>query len=347
MEIALGESEALRVAVQERRRMKDDAEAKVSLSKRDEELAKKMTAEDEEEIENHRRRLEEDERFARDVDEKATPQKKSEREETRAESKAEEKQSHDDKHLEEKEDKNAESPAEIQARQAQIQRDFDVARIEQQEADTAHKTSKFNQERRDYALSRKLAVKAERAEHRRLKRLEVLAAITSFPTEALIAEQWEQAAAQVEDVCDGICITLLLPNIIRVKVSVTGNSGRKVLIDAVRMTHDDTATPDNSQYIAEFKIDGANVKLTDEDMSFDYSSETGLLHIYVESVSLDGGDEGEGAAEEKSSGSAKSAAKTNSRFDVGSNVSAKVVDAMRSGFSRVFGQSSGSNKNRK
>jgi hypothetical protein len=173
----------------------------------------------------------------------------------------------------------------------------------------------------------------------------VLAAITSFPTEELIAEQWEQAAAQVEDVCDGICITLLLPNIIKVKVSATGSTGRKVLIDATRMATDTAlASPDNTQYLAEFKIDGANVRLTDDDVSFDYSSETGLLHIYVESVSLDGGEESNSSGSEEK-GSDKRDGK--SRFDVGSNVSAKVVDAMRSGFSRVFGSVGSSKNNRK
>jgi hypothetical protein len=49
----------------------------------------------------------------------------------------------------------------------------------------------------------------------------------------------------------------------------------------------DLANEDNSQYSAEFVIDGHNVDICSNDLSFEYSSESGLLHVYIESVHLD------------------------------------------------------------
>lgn len=46
LDIAKGESEALRVAVDERRRMKAEAEAKATMMRDDEELAKRLAKED-------------------------------------------------------------------------------------------------------------------------------------------------------------------------------------------------------------------------------------------------------------------------------------------------------------
>jgi hypothetical protein len=48
------------------------------------------------------------------------------------------------------------------------------------------------------------------------------------------------------------------------------------------------ANKNNSCYAAEFEIRGKKVKLSSGDINYNYASETGLLHIYVESVSLSG-----------------------------------------------------------
>ena len=48
------------------------------------------------------------------------------------------------------------------------------------------------------------------------------------------------------------------------------------------------ANKTNTSYGAEFEIRGKSVKLCNIDINYNYSSETGLLHIYVENVSLAG-----------------------------------------------------------
>ena len=52
--------------------------------------------------------------------------------------------------------------------------------------------------------------------------------------------------------------------------------------------NDKLADSYNSQFVADFNIQGRDVHLSDCDLSYDYSSEVGLLHVYVENVSLDG-----------------------------------------------------------
>ena len=64
-----------------------------------------------------------------------------------------------------------------------------------------------------------------------------------------------------------------------------------VRIEANRLVdkkNDKVADSYNSQFVADFNIQGRDVHLSDSDLSYDYSSEVGLLHVYVENVSLDG-----------------------------------------------------------
>ena len=51
---------------------------------------------------------------------------------------------------------------------------------------------------------------------------------------------------------------------------------------------DDHSNKNNICYAAEFEIRGKRIKLSNSDINYNYSSETGLLHIYVENVSLSG-----------------------------------------------------------
>jgi hypothetical protein len=102
-----------------------------------------------------------------------------------------------------------------------------------------------------------------------------------------VADLWETAEAEVDDVCEAVCVTLLLPNIINLSVKVIKN-GRKVAIDATRLAvpGDKFANAANTKYLAHFAIQGKNVKIDDKCLSHEYSSDSGLLHIYIAGVSL-------------------------------------------------------------
>ena len=103
-----------------------------------------------------------------------------------------------------------------------------------------------------------------------------------------IAAQWENADVDFDDVPGGICITLLLPHLADLKVTLPKH--HLISIEARRMTltGDVHASKNNCFYAAEFEIRGKKVKLASGDINYNYASETGLLHIYVENVSLSG-----------------------------------------------------------
>ena len=103
----------------------------------------------------------------------------------------------------------------------------------------------------------------------------------------------------MEDVAGGLCLTLLLPYLRDIKVGALDK--KRVDLEAYRIVGTEEqkaglATVDNSQYSAEFVIDGNNVHITDKDVSFEYSSESGLLFVYIENVHLDEANEGADAA---------------------------------------------------
>jgi len=111
-----------------------------------------------------------------------------------------------------------------------------------------------------------------------------------FNTIEKIGIQWEEAEAEVEDVAGGLCLTLVLPYLRDVRLKAARNN--TVDLEAFRIVGKEEndkglATEDNSQYCAEFVIDGRNVNICNNDLSFEYSSESGLLHVYIESVHLD------------------------------------------------------------
>ena len=118
--------------------------------------------------------------------------------------------------------------------------------------------------------------------------MHVLTSSISFVTDEAIARQWETAEAECEDVADGICMTIILPNLHGLKV-VAANKN-KIEIDATRMVHKGgrCANRGNSGYLAEFKIEGDSVSITNSDLSYEYCSETGLLHVYTEKVRMEG-----------------------------------------------------------
>ena len=173
--------------------------------------------------------------------------------------------------------------------------------LAQQEMESqAAVSEKQRVEEADALVARRIQVQGFRQEHRRLKRAEhmavvhnrVLGAMITAATIEMIANQWANAEARIEDVADGICITILLPYLNDLSVRAVGAT--TVEIEAKRVIFCDgsrrTDTPYNAEeftsYSADFVIDGNDVVLSDASLSYEYVSDLGLLHVYVDSISL-------------------------------------------------------------
>lgn len=129
-----------------------------------------------------------------------------------------------------------------------------------------------------------------REDHRNDKKREVMNAGKNFMDLKVVREVWEDAEAEVEDVAGGICITILLPFMNNIKVTIAGRRKNRVELEARRTTFSEESESskrdENSNfYAAEFVIDGAE-NMKDKDVSYDYSSESGLLHIYIDDLML-------------------------------------------------------------
>jgi hypothetical protein len=129
-----------------------------------------------------------------------------------------------------------------------------------------------------------------------------------------------------------------LPNLIKLKVQ--SDNKRKVVIDAHRLKNPDDKeyNRDNSLYMAEFNIRGKDVQVFQRDLTYNYYSETGLLFIYIDRVSLDDQTMKEPyveACEAREAKESPSAAPTESTVPKSSKSIMRTLSNF--GFSRVFG----------
>mmetsp|Transcript_28963 Transcript_28963/g.29308 ORF Transcript_28963/g.29308 Transcript_28963/m.29308 type:complete len:432 (+) Transcript_28963:48-1343(+) len=167
--------------------------------------------------------------------------------------------------------------------------DFETASKLQREEDRSRHETKRERERKDEKAARHLMRQMSREEHRNRKKKQVVASLSesSFTDLAAIGELWGTAEAEIEDVEGGICITVLLPHLLNMSVCISPCSLNKIEVEARRFVipSDSNATPDNSCYTAEFIIDGIK-QLSEKNLSYEYSSESGMLHVYLDNISL-------------------------------------------------------------
>ena len=169
------------------------------------------------------------------------------------------------------------------------QSDFELAKKIQNTLDNKFLQLQKKQEMEDAKFSKKIQVALAREEHRKQKCIKWAKSndFNPFQDTASIQQAWLDADADVDDVSDGICLTIILPHLRNLHVKV--HSKRTVEIEAGRTIFvGEEATAENSQYCAEFLIDGPNVSLKESDVSYEYSYETGMLHLYIEKVHLHG-----------------------------------------------------------
>jgi len=111
-------------------------------------------------------------------------------------------------------------------------------------------------------------------------------AANQYPTYRAVAKQWERAVATVDSVDGGMCISLVLPSMRKVKLEVCGRKKNKVRVEARRQLYhgDDVATDKDSEYICEYKLDGLATAIHPSDVSHEYTVSTGLLCVFVNRV---------------------------------------------------------------
>lgn len=274
--LAKDKEEALKVAMDERRRVQQERKEREELERMDFEFAQRFFVEEGNRILAMKKLCEDDEKFVQKLYSQYNANNSQAKEDDI--DSFEELKLDDVKHCDDEKD-------------CRTKDDFETAMKLQRELDIENSLAKTKQEISDFRLSRRLLIKTSREQHQRSQRTKALAKLpcsTSGLSSAAAGRLWEQAEAAVEDVCGGICITLLLPHIVRLRVSRC--KARMVRIEASRLVEkgDKFADGYNSQFVADFNIQGKGVQLADSDLSYDYYSDIGLLHVYIENVSLDG-----------------------------------------------------------
>ena len=292
--IKLGEKEALRVAMDERRSAQQKAEAKKIRERADAEMAKQSVLDDIDETIKFSELCAKDDGVAQKVHmelqdellaEELAMKESEEYAEYRKQFEAQCKMNEEaarrlDAELRRKEEKEA---------QMRIEDDAAVAystflKLEREETE-----ERASQEKADLRMAKVMEVKAQREAHRNKKAADIEKSGRAYRTAGDVRRQWANAEASIEDVSRGICISIQLPFMRDLRVRV--GKQQNVEIEARRLlAHDEPieeADEDGSCYIAEFFIDGAKSKITDECVSYEYSSVSGLLHVYVDNVHLE------------------------------------------------------------
>lgn len=299
LDLIQSETAAMRLAIEEKRRLKAEEKARKDAEKSDEEFAKKLIEEEERLYQEERRRiLDADEKLCRQLSQS------QDKNDDNGESKGFKCDSRD---LDEKPvrrgsfesiDYNSAYP-DCKDEYSNSNDCKKSARGSAPVSRTASSNALFDiaEGSNNNAMTAKLRNEFQKKKHESNRLSNILS--TSKLNEEVISQIWESANADVDDVAGAVCLTILLPNIQNLRVSL-GSSGKVVRIDAKRliMVKNIELTEENSRYLAEFKLDGPNLKLKKEDLNYEYASETGLLHVYIENVTLD--NEG-GSSSKKSS----------------------------------------------
>lgn len=310
VDIAKNEAQALQVALEEQRRIKAEAKMKQDIECKDIEYAKKTVLDDVEEQYEMKEQMKSlclnDEDYAKLVykqlqDEMLAEQllRKEEEEIMRKRQELEKLAEADEKIARQQQDHmDKEYYADAKKK---AENDFALACAKQTEFEHETKQNMRKQELADYQYCKNLTINQMREQHRNTKRSNILSLIADkFKSPDDIATQWETADAEVEDVLNGVCMTILLPHLKDIKVRIIGKN--KIEIDASRTLFVGertlNITPENSTYCADFVIEGDNVCVKDESVTYEYCSQTGLLHVYIDRIQLNR-DEEKGYKEDK------------------------------------------------
>ncbi len=344
LEIIQGESAALKLAVEERRRIKAEADAKVAREKEDADYAKRIAEEEEKYYHDAKRQYEEDEKMCKDLqDEHNAPRYEEKEDDEKAPSRRCFDSDDDDYKADSKDDDAAFDFVPNQTFAGTATTSY----LEHKE-DGEPDFSAYQEEVPDTSGDRDLAISIARNEYRqdfqKLKQRQMLALYDSHQSskdEKLICQLWDRANAEVDDVQGAVCLTLLLPNVKKLKVNIESDGITVRVVAWRQILERRLATTDNSQYVAEFHLDGRNIRITPKDISYDYKAETGILHVYIEEVCLDTG----ATAKAPATGPAKDNSTllpSNASEKQKRNIKQTIANEIKDSFFRIF-----NNKNRK
>eukprot|EP01033_Poteriospumella_lacustris_P008861 gene8861-6377_t len=381
LEILRGENEALKVAVEEKRRLKADAEEKMRREAEDEALARKFIEDEEKEYQRTRAAmLYADEKLCRqlsdDADEKGVVSRQAlcDSKDERKDWDQSDDEEDDDEEEEEEEEKADDASFHAERVVQQLEHDFELARHFQRQLDLEARRMKTQLEAKDEAYSRKLQAVEERKAFMAKKRAQLRGEYETHAnknSDAYVGSLWEDAEADVDNVQNALCLTLLLPNVANVQVKLLFDHESKekrhflrkknpvIRIEATRAVKDRaTAKVDNANYIAEFQLDpnaGSSsssssskfpsmlggkraakegLKLSRRDIYFEYASESGLLHVFVENILLDESVASKAASEGTS---AKTASTKAPALTTAGSVKNLMLKQFQSGVLRIFG----------
>lgn len=167
-----------------------------------------------------------------------------------------------------------------------------------------------------------ILTKAERTKFQNAKKQIIMKSSYVNINEEQLAKIWQDSEAEIEDVIGGICISIYLPKMTKLRVFEV--NGKKVCIEASRKSIKDDvfAHKDNTEFIADFDITGSNATISQSDINYEYFAGIGILFVYLENISL-------------------SAVQDNlfTRFTNSNNTqkSKSIISVMKKGLKQIFG----------
>lgn len=301
LELIQGEAEALRVAVDEKRRIKSDAQSKADRERADEEFAKKLAADEVKYFESKKQQFEDDEKFCYEL----------EAEEKRYFAQSKDEVDADEKYARElqgdfpdEKDCKSEFAKTLPAFSTLNEQLFAEHKEDEPEHDGDYVVPNDEEEK---ANDEELSTEELRIKKRSARANLLQEKLKSSPNssqymkhnfhimkdEAVISKLWEKANAEIMEITDALVLTIQLPNIQKLHIGIE-NYGRMIKIDAKRFVRSNISstkmsnafTTDSTQYIAEFVLDG-EIFLTNDKIYHEYNYEHGLVHIYIEDICLD------------------------------------------------------------
>lgn len=267
LELIQGEAEALRVAVEEKRRVKAEAQSKAEREKEDEEFARKLAADEVKYFESKKQQYEDDEKLCYELEQ----EEKNRYAESKADFKDDmtDSSSVADSKGEEKEDRSYQEKEDVEPTPALSPRQNRRALRSKEQKQifdnlpSSHAYKKFDS--------------------------------SSMKDESVVSKIWEKGSVEISEVQNALCISVQLPNIQKLHIGIE-RDGTVMKIHAKRYVRKSSSAPssslaqlfttDSTQYTAEFILDG-RVNVTTKDIYHEYYQESGVLFIYVENICLD------------------------------------------------------------
>lgn len=292
---AEGEAFAIRVAIEERQRIAREAQRKADQEKADHAAARRVVLDDVDRKLEKKHQIDEDVAAAESLQKLLQDEMLAE-DIANAERRVMEEYKSKMRSIEEADLELAERQQAEFDRVARNERatvedgDFELACRVQRESDRDSFLQKKKCEQTDSAMARKMQVKALREEHRSKTLARFSKFMNAEDTPESVSKQWSEADAEVDDVAEGICITILLPYMNDLKVHLANSHKIEILARRLKTVQQsvrpDAEFKETTEYNAEFEIDGAGVKIAETQLSYEYCSSSGLLHVYVDNLQL-------------------------------------------------------------